>query len=135
MFKLSNKSKKNREGVDPMLIAVSNRAIQITKVDFGIPSTGGVRSDEFQNELFVDGKSKVDGYDNRSKHQKAKDGYGKALDVFAYVNGHANWEIKNLAQIACAFFQAASELNVRIKWGGLFKSYVDGPHFELVDYE
>jgi peptidoglycan LD-endopeptidase CwlK len=28
--------------------------------------------------------------------------------------------------------QAAKELGVSIRWGGDFKSFFDGPHFELV---
>jgi len=134
MYKLSNKSKERLEGVDPRLIAISNRAIEITKIDFGIPSTGGLRADEIQHQLFLDGKSEADGYKNRGKHQAdLKDGYGKALDFYAYVNESANWELKNLGQVACAFFQAASELDVKIKWGDLFKHWTDAPHIELVD--
>jgi len=38
-----------------------------------------------------------------------------------------------LAQVACAFLQAANELQIKIQWGGLWKSFEDMPHFELVD--
>ena len=114
--------------VDERLIRVEHRAIQISKIDFGIPNTGGIRSAKAQNKLFKEGKSKVDGYGKISKHQE-----GKALDVYAWVNGSASWEKEYLAQVAAAFLQAANELQIKIQWGGLWKNFEDMPHFELVD--
>ena len=122
MFALSTSSKRNREGVDPRLIEISDLAIQISIVDFGIPSDGGVRTDERQHELFTAGKSKADGYKHKSNHQPKEDGYGKALDFYAYVDGRASWDHAHLAIVACAYFQAASLLGYTIKWGGLWKS-------------
>jgi len=133
VFKLSKKSKQRREGVDPRLIEICDLAIQISVVDFGIPGDGGVREDERQYQLFLDGKSKADGYDKKSKHQKAKDGYGKALDFYAYVDGKASWNTEHLAMVACAFLQAASMLGYKLKWGGLWKSFKDMPHVQIED--
>ena len=136
MFQLSNSSKKNREGIDPRLIEISDLAIKLTLVDFGHGKYAGKRSDELQNELFLAGKSKCDGYIKRGNHQD-----GKALDFYAYVGG-ASWEPEHLAMVACAFLQAASLLGYKIKWGGLWKpnklrngiSYGwDMPHIELVE--
>ena len=106
---------------------VADRAIKITKIDFGIPETGGVRTAEQQNALHKSGASPFcDGYENRSNHQD-----GNALDFYAYVDGKASWEPEHLAQVACAFLQAANELGIKIKWGGLFKSWSDMPHIEI----
>ena len=104
---------------------VADRAIQITKIDFGIPHGGGVRSAEFQNSLYKEGLSMCDGYEKLSNHQT-----GNALDFYAYVDGKASWEHEHLAQVACAFLQAANELGVKLKWGGLFQSFTDMPHVE-----
>ena len=41
-FKLSTRSKNKLEGVHPDMVAVVERAIELTKVDFGV--TYGVRS-------------------------------------------------------------------------------------------
>jgi peptidoglycan L-alanyl-D-glutamate endopeptidase CwlK len=128
VFSFSDKSKANMCCVDERLIRVAHRAIQISKIDVGIPNTGGIRSAKAQNKLFKEGKSKADGYEKISKHQE-----GKALDVYAWVNGSASWEKEYLAQVACAFLQAANELQIKIQWGGLWKSFEDMPHFELVD--
>lgn len=126
MFKLSDSSKERREGVDPRLIEISDLAIQITVVDFGIPGDGGIRTAQRQNRLFLTGRSKADGYDDLSNHQS-----GEALDFYAYVDGKASWNTEHLAMVAAAFLQAASMLGYRLKWGGLWKNFKDMPHVEL----
>ena len=126
-FKLGTKSLDNMFGIDAKLIRIAHRAIEITKIDFGIPSTGGVRSNETQRELFDKGISKCDGIRNRSNHQD-----GVALDFYAYVDGKGSWESEHLAHIAAAFLQASIELGYPIRWGGLFKSFNDEPHLELI---
>lgn len=128
MFQLSSKSKQRREGVDPRLIEISDLTIQITVVDFGHPADAGKRTAERQNELYIDGKSKADGYNKLSRHQS-----GKALDFYAFVDGKASWDTEHLAMVAAAFLQAASILGYKLKWGGLWKSFKDYPHVELVD--
>lgn len=105
------------QGVSPDLIAVANLAIKITKVDFGIPKDGGVRTAKRQKQLFHNGKSKADGIDDLSRHQS-----GEALDFYAYVDGQASWQEDHLAMVACAFLQAASMLGIKLNWGGLWSS-------------
>lgn len=139
MFVLSEKSKKNREGVDPRLIEISDLAITLTLVDFGHGPDSGLRTDARQGQIFADGKSQKDGIIRRSLHQD-----GKALDFYAFVDGKASWHHPHLMAVACAMFQAAAILGYRIKWGGLWKSkkptIVDGipygwdcPHIELIE--
>ena len=126
MFKLGQNSLNNRAGVDPRLIEISDRAIQISIIDFGIPSSGGLRTVEDQAKLFTAGLSKADGRVNKSYHQT-----GRALDVYAYVDGKASWEKEHLAIVGCAMLQAAAELGYKLEWGGLFRSFTDMPHFQL----
>lgn len=127
MFELSNTSKHRRQGIDPRLIEIDDLAITITIIDFGHPKYSGLRLAEEQHQLFLDGKSECDGYNNISNHQ-----LGKALDFYAYVDGKASWEPGHLAQVACAYYQAASILGYKIKWGGLFRpNGWDKPHIEL----
>jgi len=143
-YRLSTRSDSNAEGVDPRLLEILHLAIQITLVDFGVPADGGVRTDERQHELFTDGNSGADGYVKISNHQEHADGYGKALDFYAYVDGAASWQRAHLAMVATAFFQAASILGHRITWGGLWESKKprktngiaygwDMPHIELLE--
>lgn len=127
-FQLSNNSMMNLEGVDSRLIDIADVAIKLSPIDFGIPSTGGLRTTEDQAKLFEDGVSKADGVNNKSYHQT-----GKALDVYAYVDGKASWDKLHLATIAAAMLQASSQLGYELKWGGLWKSWQDYPHFEIKD--
>ena len=114
------------EGVDTRLHEICEMALTISKVDFGIPSSGGLRTAEQQKELFNDGKSKCDGFISLSNHQS-----GNALDFYAYVDGKASWDDLHLAMVATAFLQAASHLGYTLRWGGNFKNFKDFPHVEL----
>ena len=66
MFQFSKTSNLRRLGVDCRLIQVSDRALEITVIDFGIPKYGGIRTAEEQYNLFLDEKSRADGTNNRS---------------------------------------------------------------------
>lgn len=127
MFKFSQRSLRNREGVDPRLIDISDLAITFSKVDFGIPNDGGVRTEEQQKSLFDRKLSMADGVKNKSKHQS-----GEALDFYAYIDRRASWEPGDLAQIAAAFLQASIKLGYDLQWGGLWVNFVDSPHVELI---
>lgn len=125
-FKFSERSLNVLDSVNPDLQAVCMRAIEISRVDFGIPSNGGLRSAEEQNRLFHAGKSKLDGYEKKSKHQS-----GNAIDVYAYVDGRASWMPEHLTHVATAMLAAASELGVHLHWGGHWRHFLDMPHFEI----
>ena len=47
-FKLSQRSLDRLEGVDDRMVSLAKYAIGITKVDFGIPHLGGLRTMEQQ---------------------------------------------------------------------------------------
>jgi peptidoglycan L-alanyl-D-glutamate endopeptidase CwlK len=127
-FKLGANSLNNRAGVDPRLIEISDRAIQISIIDFGHPQYSGLRTVEDQAKLFTAGKSMADGRTNKSFHQT-----GRALDVFAInpETGKASWEKEHLAIVAVAFMQSANELGYKLEWGGLWTGFQDMPHFQL----
>ena len=127
-FKLGKNSINNLAGVDGRLIAIADLAIELTNIDFGVPSTGGLRTEADQAKLFADGVSKADGVNNKSYHQS-----GKAMDVYAYVDGKASWDKLHLAVIASAMLQASAQLGYKLKWGGLWKSWQDYPHLEIKD--
>jgi len=127
MYRLSERSKSRREGVDPRLIEISDLAIQITVIDFGHPQYAGLRTDEEQLTLFQAGKSMCDGTDKLSFHQT-----GRALDFYAFVDGKASWDPGHLSLVACAFLQAASVLEIKLQWGGLFTNFRDMPHVQLL---
>jgi peptidoglycan L-alanyl-D-glutamate endopeptidase CwlK len=75
-YKLSQRSLGKLEGVDANLVAVVKRAIELTKVDFGV--VYGMRTVEEQEKLVAAGKSQT----MKSKHLE-----GRAVDLMAYVDG------------------------------------------------
>lgn len=126
-LKFSDRSLRRMAGIDERLKEIALEALKITTVDFGIPEDGGIRTAKRQEYLFKKGVTKCDGYVNKSYHQT-----GRALDVFAYVDGQASWETEHLATVAAAMLQAASKLGYKLEWGGLFGATGwDKPHFQL----
>ena len=120
----------NRTGINPDLIEILDRAMEISIYDFGVPSSGGLRSTEEQAALFTAGVSKADGRTHKSFHQT-----GNAVDVYAFVNGKASWDHEHLSVVAAAMLQASSELGIPLQWGGLWRGFCDRPHFQLASGE
>lgn len=120
-FALGSRSKERLVGVDPRLIKVVERAIELTAVDFTVLE--GLRTPERQKQLVADGFSQT----LKSKHLT-----GHAVDLGALVNGTISWDKKHYHTIADAMKKSAEELKINIRWGGDFKSFFDGPHFELI---
>lgn len=127
-FRFSSSSLVRRANVDKRLVEISDLAIKISVVDFGVPQYGGLRTAEEQRDLYDANKSNCDGTVKLSNHQ-----IGKALDVYAYVGGKASWDLYDLSMVAAAMLQSASVLGYKLKWGGLWTKFKDYPHFELVD--
>lgn len=119
MFKLSQRSIDRLKGVHPDLVSVVKLAIERSDVDFMV--TEGLRSKERQKELVAAGASKT----MNSRHIT-----GHAVDLAAYVNG-IRWDWPLYEKIAKAMKHAAYELNIKIEWGGDWKSFKDGPHFQI----
>ena len=53
------------------------------------------------------------------------------FDLAAWVDNTVSWEWKYYYQIADAMKKAALELKIPIEWGGDWKTFKDGPHFQL----
>lgn len=120
-FSLSQKSKDNLKGVDERLVKVVELALTLSDVDFSVLE--GIRSPARQRMLVAEGKSQT----LKSKHLT-----GHAVDLGAFVNGGISWEKKHYYEISDAMKEASKQLEIPIRWGGDFKSFFDGPHFELV---
>ncbi len=60
MFQLGKNSVINMAGIDSRLMDIVEVAIKLSNIDFGIPSSGGLRTTEDQAALFTAGKSKCD---------------------------------------------------------------------------
>ena len=119
-YKLGTGSRQRLNGVHPDLVHVVGRAIEITEVDFTVLE--GLRTVERQKKLLAKGASKT----MRSRHIT-----GHAVDLGAYVDRRVDWSWPLYHQIAAAMKQAAKELKIPITWGGNWRKFPDGPHFQL----
>ena len=120
MFKLGKRSIERLQGVHPDLVRVVERAIDLTTVDFTVLE--GLRSPERQQTLVASGASQT----LNSRHIT-----GHAVDLGAWVDNQVDWSWPLYHQIANAMKAAANELGIPIVWGGDWKTFKDGPHFEL----
>lgn len=102
--------------------------------DWGV--TSGHRTEKTQQSLYAIGRTvnphmrtvtNADGVNNKSVHQS-----GDAVDIVSMSGRDNGYNPGDLALIACCFFLAASELNIRLRWGGNFRSISDGAHLEIV---
>jgi len=117
-YQLGNKSRRRLYGVHPDLIAVVERAIQITEQDFTVVE--GLRDMERQQYLVSIGRSKT----LNSRHLT-----GHAVDLCPYP---IDWEDhKKFTKISEAMKEAAEELDITIEWGGDWKGGWDKPHYQL----
>lgn len=119
-FTLGPRSLANLAGVHPDLIKVVERAIAITVIDFTV--IDGMRSRAEAEANLASGASTT----KRSRHLT-----GHAVDIAPYVKGKITFEWKYVPRIAVAMKQAAHELGIPLEWGGDWKSFKDGVHFQL----
>ena len=153
MYKLGNTSKKRLIGVHPDLVAVVNRAIELTEQDFTVFE--GVRTITQQKANVAKGVSTTL---YGSRHLIGKNGYAHAVDLVPYIGGQLKWDWEGCYKIAEAVKQASIELGIPIRWGGVWdkelseiegtakeaqqryvdkrlkagqRAFADGPHFEL----
>lgn len=136
-MEFSKRSINNLKGVHPALVKLMTLSIKNSPVDFTI--TEGVRTQERQQELYAQGRTKpgpivtkVDGIIKKSNHQPKSDGFGHAVDLYPYVNGSVRVnDVENLKKIAEHIKKVAKENNINVTWGGDWTSFKDYPHFEI----
>lgn len=147
-FKLSQRSLDRLEGVNEALVVVVKEAIKLSRIDFGVVE--GLRTEETQRRYVDLGKSQT----MTSKHLT-----GHAVDLMAYIDGQACWELNVYDDIADAMKAAAISNGVSIRWGAAWnipdirewsdrmadamnhyidtrrsenrRPFIDAPHFEL----
>jgi len=120
MYHLGTRSWNRLVGLHPDLIEVVELAISITEVDFTVLE--GMRTLSRQRDLYKRGATTT----LNSRHLT-----GHAVDLGALPNNEISWEWPHYHTINDAMKQAALELDVDLEWGGDWKSFPDGPHFQL----
>lgn len=154
MFALSQLSLENLNGVNPVLVRVVKRAIELSECDFCVNE--GIRSVAQQKANVAKGASKT----MLSKHLT-----GDAVDLVPMWDvdhdgdEDISWDWPSCYKIATAMKKAANELCVQLTWGGVWdtpllmlsnnleaemqayaarmkakgidKPLLDGPHYEI----
>lgn len=122
MYKFGKKSKEQRATLHSDLKEIVDEAIKI--IDFTIIE--GHRDKERQNKAFDLGRSKLQ-YPN-SKHNKNP---SDAMDIAPWVDGGIPWDNREkFFELAGVIKAIAHTKGIKITWGGDFKSFFDGPHFQ-----
>lgn len=144
-WKFGNRSEMKLVDVDETLVKVVRLALTYSSIDFGV--TCGLRTQHEQNQLYIQGKSKV-------KHSRHQD--GAAIDIVVYKGGKVTWDLHDYVTAAEGFHLAAKELGVDLRWGAAWtrnlkdvsareahnsyvslrkqqgkRPFIDGPHFEI----
>ncbi len=119
-WKFGKKSLERLAGIKEPLQTLAKAAITDSPYDFSI--TNGLRTLEEQKVLFANGKSKT----MKSKHLT-----GDAFDIAVFVDGKLTWDLKYYKAVATHIKKVAAKLGIKITWGGDWKSFIDGPHFQL----
>jgi peptidoglycan L-alanyl-D-glutamate endopeptidase CwlK len=125
-YRLGLRSLERVSTVHPDLRRVIERAIEITPIDFAVLE--GARSLERQRLLFTSGATRT----MNSRHlPHPTDGLARAVDIAPMVAGKVRWDWPLFFPLARSVKDAAAAEGVPVEWGGDWKSFKDGPHWQL----
>lgn len=126
MFKFGKRSEDNLKGVNPDLVGVIRRALEISEVDFTVIE--GLRSRQRQAELAASGASQT----LNSRHLT-----GHAVDIIPV---GTTWKIDEFRPILKAVKLAGDELGVKLRFGinwtndpslPIKTKFIDAAHVEI----
>lgn len=118
----SDRSRERLNTCDERLQRLFNEVVK----HFDCTILEGYRDEEKQEKAYREGRSKVRYPD--SKHNRYP---SKAVDCVPYP---VDWDNLPRFHEFAGFVQAtAIAQGIKVRWGGHFKSFFDGPHFELID--
>ena len=117
---LGSRSLSRLEGVHPDLVRVVKKAAAMSDLDFTVLE--GLRTQERQKELMANGATKT----MNSRHLT-----GHAVDLAPMIGGKISWDWSLYNRLSKIVKAAAAAENVPITWGGDWRTFKDGPHWEL----
>ena len=112
------RSENNMKGVHPDLVKV----MRLARNEVAFIVIEGRRDTKRQQQLVNSGASRT----MNSRHLT-----GHAVDVMALVNGQGRWDWPLYKRIADVVKAVAEREGIAIVWGGDWRTFKDGPHFEL----
>ncbi|HAS8353864.1 TPA: M15 family peptidase [Vibrio vulnificus] len=129
-FKFSQRSENNLRGVNPVLVQIIRRALELSEYDFAVIE--GLRTPEKQAEYVRKGNSQT----SNSRHLT-----GHAVDILpSAIKPGMDWEPKYFDPILQAIKTAADEQGVILRFGKNWQSdpslpgqtkFPDYPHVEI----
>lgn len=126
---LNDASKAKLVGVHPDLVKIITKAAEISDMAFVV--TEGLRTLERQKQLMAVGASKT----LNSRHIT-----GHAVDLGVWVDadkdgkvdgGEIRWDWPLYLKLSKIIKEAALRSGIPLEWGGDWKTFKDGPHFQL----
>jgi len=117
---LGARSLSRLEGVHPDLVRVVKKAAALSDLDFTVLE--GLRTVERQKQLVAQGASKT----MNSRHIT-----GHAVDLAPMIGGEVSWAWPQYHRLAKIVKSAAADEKVPLQWGGDWRTFKDGPHWEL----
>lgn len=127
-MKLRPVDEQKLRGVHPDLVKVVYRAAELMKdPKLGFIITCGTRTVAEQRVLVAKGASRT----MNSRHIPGKDGYAKAVDFACTLEGKLRWDWPLYNKLSVVVKQAAKDVGIPVEWGGDWKSFKDGPHYQL----
>jgi peptidoglycan LD-endopeptidase CwlK len=108
------------EGVHPDLVRVVKRAASLSSIDFTVLE--GLRTLARQKELFAKHATTT----MKSRHLN-----GHAVDLAPMIDGEVRWDWPLYHALAPIIKDAAAMEKVEIEWGGDWRTFKDGPHWQL----
>ena len=154
-YRLSSTSEERLNTCHKDLQLIIKESLAHSFVDLGVAQ--GERSIEQQQQYYNEGKSQVNpkAYasigDLLQKGKHIVDGRirkkSMAVDIYAYYNGSAQWDVEHLCYLAGVITATAKRLKEEcrithdIRWGGnwsndgvliIDQNFVDLPHYELI---
>jgi peptidoglycan L-alanyl-D-glutamate endopeptidase CwlK len=117
---LGQRSLTRLDGVHPDLVRVVKKAAILSDLDFMVLE--GLRTVERQKQLVSQGASKT----MNSRHIT-----GHAVDLAPMIGGKVRWDWPLYHKLAKVIKAAAADEKVPLQWGGDWRAFKDGPHWEL----
>lgn len=117
---LGSRSIKRLANVHPDLVRVVRAAAMQSNLDFCVLE--GLRTLDRQKELLAQGATTT----LKSRHLT-----GHAVDLAAMSGGEIRWDWPLYHKLAVIIKAAAAAEKVKIEWGGDWRKFKDGPHWQL----
>jgi peptidoglycan L-alanyl-D-glutamate endopeptidase CwlK len=117
---LGSRSLTRLQGVHPDLVRVVKKAAEMSSLDFTVLE--GLRTLARQKQLLAQGATTT----MRSRHLD-----GHAVDLGAMVAGQVRWDWPLYYKLAEVVKAAAQAEQVALEWGGDWRKFKDGPHWQL----